>query len=105
MLDPQISLVCSTVDDYDSTINLLRIVNELTPDVAVLCLAMYFEEAEEYYRHGAQYVILPHLAGAHHTRGILEQHIRAPESFITHRLDAIEQIKQYKRSTGIGQVS
>jgi hypothetical protein len=62
----------------------------------IVCLAMYIEEAEAYYDHGASFVIFPHMNGAQQSRGVLEQHIRNPDTFIEHQIHEREHISEYK---------
>lgn len=96
LLHPKMTCICSTIDDYDTSMHIIRLIGDYQNNIPVVCLAMYLEEAEDYYTHGASYVILPHMSGAQHSRSILEQHIWNPDIFITHQIAERKYMSEYK---------
>ncbi len=64
-------LIISTVPDMEDNILLLKSIKHLQKKPKVLLLALEKYEARQLYKEGADYVILPHIAGGHHIAKIL----------------------------------
>ncbi|MEX2012786.1 MAG: cation:proton antiporter family protein [Candidatus Levyibacteriota bacterium] len=65
------SLIISTVSDIEDNIILLRAIKNLKKKPKIFLLALEKHEAKELYKEGADYVVLPHIAGGHHIAKIL----------------------------------
>ncbi len=63
--------IISTVSDIEDNSILLRRVSKLDKKPIVVVLALEKDEAEELYREGADYVVLPHIVGGHHLAKML----------------------------------
>jgi len=57
-------LIVSTITDYDTTIFLLRLLEDVNQDVVFVCHADNAIEATEFYELGASYVMMPHYIGS-----------------------------------------
>ncbi|MEX2007472.1 MAG: cation:proton antiporter [Candidatus Levyibacteriota bacterium] len=76
-------LIISTVSDVEDNILLLRAVKNLKKKPKILLLALEKHEAVELYKEGADYVVLPHIAGGHHIAKILveDDHMELIEKY------------------------
>lgn len=64
-------LIISTVSDMEDNLQLLKTLKGLKRRPKVVMLALEKHEAHELYEKGADYVIVPHIAGGHHIAKIL----------------------------------
>jgi voltage-gated potassium channel Kch len=65
-------LIISTVSDPEDTLLLLKNIKKLKiRKPKVIVAAFEKEDAKDFYKAGADYVIMPHIAGGHHLAGIL----------------------------------
>jgi Kef-type K+ transport system membrane component KefB len=64
-------LIISTISDLEDNIILLKFISKLSKKPKIVMLALEKEEARQLYKEGADYVILPHIAGGHHLAKIL----------------------------------
>jgi FlaA1/EpsC-like NDP-sugar epimerase len=64
-------LIISTVSDPEDNLFILDGIRRLKKKPTVVLLALEKEDAKEFYKLGADYVVLPHLAGGHHLAKIL----------------------------------
>ena len=71
------SLIISTVSDIEDNLLLLKAVGGLKKKPKVIMIAMEKHEAKELYDNGADYVIIPHVAGGHHLAELLEKENRS----------------------------
>lgn len=65
-------LVISTVPDLDDNLNLIKYLNKENRTAKIIVLAQHGHEAKTLYRQGADYVVLPHLAGGRQVAKILK---------------------------------
>ena len=77
------SLIISTVSDIEDNIILLRAIKNLKKKPKIFLLALEKHEARELYKEGADYVVLPHIAGGHHIAKILleKDHMELVEKY------------------------
>ncbi|MBI2622609.1 MAG: NAD-binding protein, partial [Candidatus Levybacteria bacterium] len=66
-------LVISTVPDIEDNLLLLKGVKKNKNRVKVIVVAQDDEEARQLYKEGADYVVLPHLAGGRHIAKIISE--------------------------------
>ena len=64
-------LIISTIPDIEDNILLLKGINYKDRRVKIIVMAYEASEAKALYKHGADYVILPHLAGGRQIAEIL----------------------------------
>jgi Kef-type K+ transport system membrane component KefB/Trk K+ transport system NAD-binding subunit len=57
-------LIVSTITDYDTALFLLKFLGDKESDAVIICHADTVREAEELYRLGASYVMMPHYIGS-----------------------------------------
>lgn len=76
-------LVVSTVPDIDDNTRLLESLNRFNKKAKSIVFAIEAEDARELYKLGADYVVLPHLAGGRHLAKILveKNHLELIERF------------------------
>ena len=76
-------LVISTVSDLEDNLLLLKSIKNLKKKPKVVLLALEKHEARELYKEGADYVVIPHIAGGHHLAKILveENHMELIEKY------------------------
>lgn len=67
-------LVISTISDFETNQQLVRHVNLLNPEVAIVCNANSSDEALQLYELGSSYVIIPHHASSEHLSSLIQQH-------------------------------
>ena len=97
LISKNTELVYSTVDNYDTNIQILTSLKDLHAHVKVVVVASYIDEAEWLYHEGsADYVIFPHLAWAVESWDILEKHTENPEQFIISKIKSIEALQMHK---------
>lgn len=95
-------VVYSTAGDHDTNIHILTISKEVSDEIKVISLAAYLDEAEHLYDAGTDYVIFPHMSGAHESRDIIEKHIREPEEFMPQKIKNREALQVHKSHIGEG---
>lgn len=78
-------MVISTVPDLEDNLLLIQGLLHLNKRAKIVVIAIEAEDAKQLYKAGADYVVLPHLAGGHHLAKIL----------LTH--DDLEMIERYKK--------
>lgn len=66
-------LIISTVPDIEDNLLLIKSLNHSNRKAKIIVAAVDFNDARELYKAGADYVVLPHLAGARHISKILEE--------------------------------
>ncbi|KKR76967.1 MAG: Transporter, CPA2 family [Candidatus Levybacteria bacterium GW2011_GWA2_40_8] len=76
-------LIISTVSDLEDNLLLLKSIKNLKKKPKVVLLALEKHEARELYKEGADYVVIPHIAGGHHLAKILveENHMELIEKY------------------------
>jgi len=76
-------LIISTVSDIEDNLVLLQTLKKLKVKPKIIMLALEKEEAKELYENGADYVIIPHVAGGHHLAKILvdNDHMKLIEEY------------------------
>ncbi len=90
-------LVYSTVDNYDTNIQMLTSLKDLHDHVKVIVVASYIDEAEWLYQAGsADYVVFPHLSWATESWDILEKHVTQPEKFILSKIKNLEALQIHR---------
>jgi Kef-type K+ transport system membrane component KefB len=82
-------LIISTVSDFDDNLALLHYLNKLKSKPKIVMQSLEKDEAKELYKFGADYVVLPHVAGGHHLAKILvdEKHMELIEEYKKKDLD------------------
>lgn len=65
-------LIISTVSDIEDTIYLLKGLKKVKTKAKVIVLAEDHQDARDLYRHGADYVVVPHLVGGRHVVKLLK---------------------------------
>lgn len=75
------NLIISTVSDPEDTLFLLKSLRGKTPKI--IAAAFEKKDAKEFYNEGADYVIMPHIAGGNHLAKILidENHLQLIEEY------------------------
>ncbi|MDP3726947.1 MAG: NAD-binding protein, partial [bacterium] len=66
-------LIVSTVSDFEDNLLLVKGIRHENQKIKIIVVAQDQGEAEELYRGGVDYVVLPHLAGGRHIAKILSE--------------------------------
>lgn len=66
------NLVVSTVPDFEDNLSLIEGVKRQNKDAKIIVVAYETEDAEDLYKAGADYVVLPHLAGGRYIAKLLK---------------------------------
>lgn len=76
-------IVISTIPDIDDNLILVRSVKHSNPKAKIIVMALETEDAKTLYKEGADYVVLPHLAGGRHLAKIIvdEKHMELIEDY------------------------
>jgi len=82
---PEARLIISTVSDIEDNLLLLHSIAKLKKRPKIVMLALEKHEARLLYKNGADYVVVPHIAGGHHLAKILVDN------------DHMELLEKYKR--------
>lgn len=78
-------LIISTITDYQTNMILLRYAMHHNHEVVFICHANDYNEAATLYKHGASYVVLPHLIGSERMNMFLNRNGLDKASFAQHR--------------------
>jgi Trk K+ transport system NAD-binding subunit len=84
-------LVISTVPDIEDNLLLIEALNHTNKRAKIVVMAYEKDEARELYRKGADYVVLPHIAGGRHLAKILvdKRHLQLIEEYKKKDLGAL----------------
>jgi len=93
-------LIISTIPETDSTILLINKIKNKNKDTIIIVTARQINEAIEFYKLGADYVILPHFLGGKNTAELIE---RAKTNKKIYEEEKIKQIKELKERLLEGQ--
>lgn len=76
-------MIISTISDVDDNISLLRSIRKLKNKPKIIMQTLEKESAKSLYKEGADYVVLPHVAGGHHLAKILvdDNHLEIIEEY------------------------
>jgi Kef-type K+ transport system membrane component KefB len=76
-------LIMSTVPDVDDNLLMLQSLKRKKKDILIVVFALETDDAKALYKAGADYVVLPHLAGGRHIAKILvdEKHLELIEEY------------------------
>lgn len=76
-------LIISTISDVDDNISLLRSIRKIKNKPKIIMQTLEKESAKSLYKEGADYVVLPHVAGGHHLAKILvdDRHLEIIEEY------------------------
>lgn len=89
-------IIYSTINDHDTAIHVLHISKIANENTKVISLASYIDEAEHLYNQWSDYVVFPHMSGAHESRDILEKHVWNPEEFLLSKIRNREALMTHK---------
>lgn len=78
-------LVVSTITDLDTNLLLARHVNQWNPDGVFICHANSYDHADQLYKHGAAYVMLPHFIGSEQMSTFIRKNGSNKEAFDRYR--------------------
>ena len=84
-------IVISTIPDIEDNLILVRSVKHSNPKAKIIVMALETEDAKTLYQEGADYVVLPHLAGGRHLAKIIvdEKHLELIEDYKAKDLAAL----------------
>ncbi|MFZ1361032.1 MAG: cation:proton antiporter [Candidatus Saccharimonadales bacterium] len=77
--------VVNTISEHTINIALVKYIRHRNKDAVVVCYSNNHEEAAELYRHGATYVMLPHLIGSERLNKFITSHGIGKQTFDHYR--------------------
>ena len=84
-------IIISTIPDIDDNQTLIRSVKHMNPKAKIIVMALETDDARVLYKEGADYVVLPHLAGGRHLAKIIvdNKHMELIEDYKARDLAAL----------------
>jgi len=89
-------MIVSTIKDYDANMLLLKYMKRHNPHIIIIIVSHNTEQAINFYKEGADYIILPHQIGAHHASGLLESYGFDIKKFIEQKESQLLKLKKSK---------
>lgn len=83
----KVKMVVSTVHDYETNALILQSINKFSNSIVSILSAHNVSSAESLYDLGANYVIVPHVIGGHHTAMLIEKYEYDVEKYATQKLN------------------
>lgn len=91
-----VTMVISTVHNYDSSMTMLRQIKTLAPDAVTILSAHYVSEAVSLYEAWADYVVIPHMIGGEHTAMLIEEYDCDIDKYISHKANHLALLQARK---------
>lgn len=79
-------MIVSTIHDYESNALILHQTKKIHTDLVTIMSANRIDDAESLYEQWANYVLVPHIIGWHHTAMLIEQYEYDVEKYAQHKL-------------------
>ena len=86
-------MVISTIGDIETDILILQKAKERNKKLICIAVSHQIEESIRLYDEGANYVILPHFIGGHHTATMIEEFGFDIEKFLEQKISQVERLK------------
>jgi Trk K+ transport system NAD-binding subunit len=86
-------MVISTIKKFDENMILLKTLKNLNPKMIVILISIHVEESIRLYEQGADYVIMPHYLGIHHTTLMLEEYGFDMDKFSNVRTSQVNELR------------
>ncbi len=87
-------LIVSTIPDRETNLILLEIVKKRNKAVIIIVAARQISDALDFYKAGADYVILPHFLGGEYTAKIIEHAQESKEIYKKEKLKQLRELQQ-----------
>jgi Trk K+ transport system NAD-binding subunit len=87
-------MVVSTVQDFDANLLLVKQAVKKNKDIITIVISNQIDEANELYKNGATYVILPNYIGGHYASTMIEKYGFYSEEFIKEKLNHLKYLKR-----------
>jgi Kef-type K+ transport system membrane component KefB len=88
------SLIVSTIPEKDSNLLIMDVLKRNKSDSIVVLTARQIKEALDLYKHGADYVILPHFLGGEYTSNLIEHARENKKDYDKERKKEIKLLKE-----------
>ncbi len=90
-------LVVSTIPEFETNMLLVSKIRQINKDAIVIVISHNIEEANELYKIGATYVLMPHFLGGSHASMMIEEYKLDVDKFLKERRKHIKYLKTRKR--------
>ncbi|MFT4304776.1 MAG: cation:proton antiporter [Candidatus Woesearchaeota archaeon] len=87
-------MIVSTIGDIETDILLIQKIRERNKKVIIIVVSHQIEESIRLYEEGANYVILPHFIGGHHTATMIEEFGFNIKKFLEEKVRHVEHLKK-----------
>jgi voltage-gated potassium channel Kch len=94
----KVKCVVSTIPDHQDTLYLIKRVRKVNSSARLIVTSYIVEEALNFYKAGADYVILPHLLGGKHAGILLEEVSDNVDKLISTKIAHIEELKNHQKN-------
>ena len=88
-----VKMVVSTIPDYDISNTLIHKVREVNKKTILVVVSHHIEEAMQFYKEGASYVILPNHLGGYHASMLIEKHGLSFDKFLKEKMKHLKHLK------------
>ncbi len=89
-----VKMIVSTIPDYDISNTLIHTVREVNKKAILVVVSHRIEEAVQFYKEGASYVILPNHLGGYHASMLIEKHGLNLKKFFKEKSKHLEHLKK-----------
>ncbi|MBU3923594.1 MAG: cation:proton antiporter [Nanoarchaeota archaeon] len=90
-------MIVSTIPEFATNLLLIDKVRRINKKVIIMAISHNIEEANELYRKGATYIIMPHFLGGIHASKMIDEHKLDLGKFLKEKEKHIEYLKNKKR--------
>ena len=87
-------MVIFTVTDFDANLLLVKEAIKKNKDILTIVISNQIDEANELYKNGATYVILPSYIGGHYASTMIEKYGFNTEDFLKEKLEHLKYLKR-----------
>ncbi|MFW5746158.1 MAG: cation:proton antiporter [Nanoarchaeota archaeon] len=94
---PIIEMAISTIPDFDTNLLIINKIRETNRDAVIIMTAHHIADALEFYRRGADYVILPHYISGDHAATLLESFGTDINKFLTYKIKHIRDLHHKRK--------
>ena len=90
-------MVISTVSDFDANLLLVKEALKKNKEIITIVISNQIDEANELYKNGATYVILPNYIGGHYASTMIEKYGFNTDDFLKEKLEHLKYLKRKSR--------
>ena len=93
----KINMAVSTIPEFETNLLLTNKIRQINKKAIIIVTSHNIEEANELYKHGATYVIMPHFLGGSHASKMIDEYKLDVNKFLKEKKKHIKYLKDKKR--------